>query len=241
MVRAALAAIVIAIHVAPVARSQDLKIPDARYPKLPSAASSVGAFVPQGWTLEQKVSGDLNKDGIEDAAFVVHQDDSKNRVSHDGPGVNPLDTNPRILAVAFGDKSGGYRLALENHTLIPRHTEPVLDDPLGADALKIERGAVNVALEFFASAGGWEMSHTTYTFRFQSGRFELIGFDRNTTQRNTGMTTSVSINYSTGRMETATGRIENDADIVRKRNLPRRALLTVEDIGDGLAFDPVRR
>jgi hypothetical protein len=241
MVRVALAAIVIAIHVASAARSQDLKTPPAQYPKLSSAAPSPEGFVPQGWKLEQKAAGDLDRDGIDDIAFVLHRNDAKNVIRHDGLGANPLDTNPRILAVAFGGRDGGYSLQLQNQTLIPRGTDPVLDDPLGEGALRIERGTLKVALEFFASAGGWETSLTTYTFRFQNGRFEMIGFDRNTTQRNSGKTTDISINYSTGKMQIATGQIEKDAKTTRTKNLPRRALPTVEQVGDGLAFDPARR
>jgi hypothetical protein len=60
------------------------------------------------------------------------------------------------------------------------------------------------------------------------------------TQRNTGETTEISVNYSTGRMKISTGSIENDKTKVRWRTLPKRPLLTVDQIGDGMEFDPVK-
>src|SRR5688572_4327878 len=92
------------------AAAQDLEIPEAVYPALPRQAASAEGFVPAGWALESQVSGDLNGDGIADLALVLHEQNPANSVSHDALGEKPLDTNPRILAVAFGDPSGGYVL-----------------------------------------------------------------------------------------------------------------------------------
>jgi len=99
---------------------------------------------------------------------------------------------------------------------------------------------VQVKLHLFASAGGWSMGTIGYTFRFQNGRFELIGYDSDMTQRNSGETTAVSVNYMTGKMKLTTGPIENDKTRVRWRTLPKRPLLTVDQIGDGVEFDPAK-
>ena len=216
----------------------DLKIPEAIYPGLPKQAQSTEAFVPPGWILMSQVTGDLNRDGIPDVVLVLRENNPKNIVKHDILGENPLDTNPRILAVAFGRAGGGYVLKLENHTLIGRHTVPTVDDPLDDDGVAIERGALRVRLHFFASAGSWTASNAIYRFRYQNDRFELIGYDSNVTERNTGKTTDVSINYATGKMSTSRGTIDSDKKNAIWTTLPRRAPLTIEQIGDGLEFEP---
>ena len=196
--------------------------------------------MPAGWALESQVSGDLNRDGIADLALVLHEQNPQNIVPNDnGLGENPLDTNPRILAVAFGRAdSAGYTLALEKHTLIPRREFATLDDPLLDGGISVERGTLRVTMGFFASAGSWATSTTTYTFRHQNGRFELIGFDRDETQRNTGETTGTSINYSTGKAKLTSGNIESDEETVRWKSLPSREPVTIEQIGDGIEFEP---
>ncbi len=216
------------------------KIPAAVYPSLPKQAGAAEGFVPKGWRLEKQEAGDLNRDGVQDLVLVLRGSDPKNVLANkDGFGRNPMDTNPRILAVVFGQASGGYALAAENHTLIPRPDNPSMDDVLSENGgVTVERGTLRVALHLFMSAGGWGMSLTTFTFRFQNGRFELIGFDRDETQRNTGTMLKTSVNYSTGRMSRTTGSIEHDKTKTAWSTLPKRPLKSLDEIGDGLAFDP---
>jgi hypothetical protein len=192
------------------------------YPQLVSEGASAEAFAPAGWRVEFKASGDLNKDGIDDLALIIRQDDPANVLTNMPIGPAKLDTNPRILAMAFGRSGGGYDLTLQNHTLIPDTTEPNLDDYLTeGGGIVIARGTLQVKLHLFASAGGWSMGTVGYTFRFQNGRVELIGYDSDMTQRNSGETTEISVNYSTGRMKIATGSIENDKTKARWRTLPK--------------------
>ena len=224
------------------AAAEELAIPEISYPALKTSAASAAAFAPAGWALEQSVTGDLNADGADDLVMLLRMADPKIVLSNSG-GMreDPFDSNPRILAIAFADASGGYRLALQNHSLIARRTEPALDDTVdGSDSLAIERGAVKVRLNFFMSAGGWTMFNATYRFRYQNGRFELIGFDRVTTQRNTGDLRIVSINYPAGVAKIETGTIESDIGKVTESRLPKnRKALTIEDVGDGLDFNPM--
>lgn len=216
----------------------DLRIPEVVYPRLPDQAETAQGFVPAGWALEKEASGDLNRDGVPDLVLVLRDQSPASIIKHSTIGTNPLNTNPRILAVAFGRKPpAGFTLAMQDHTLIPRHTAPNIDDPLQEGDVSISRGTLRVKLGFFASSGSWTMSMTTFTFRHQNGQFELIGYDRFETARNSGVTSDVSINYMTRKVKIATGSIENDAKKVRWITLPRRPLLTIDKIGDGLDFD----
>ena len=227
----------------PGAAAQDLAIPDVTYPGLPRQAASAEGFVPQGWVLEALASGDLNRDGIADLAFVVRQNEPRNVIDHPGLGESPFDTNPRILAVAFRDApAGGYTLQVENHTLVPRRENPAQADPFGEDngGIAIERSVLKVRLHLFMNAGGWEMFSSTHSFRHRNGQFELIGYDRDTIHRGSGETRGVSVNYLTRRMKITTGTIESDDTKVAWRTMPQHRPLTLDTVGDGLDFEPER-
>jgi len=218
----------------------DLVVPPVTYPRLASHAPSAEAFVPAGWRLESKVSGDLNADGQADIVLVLREDNPRNVVDargHGGP--ERYDTNPRILAVAFGNAARGYDLALANHTLVGRTTEPSQQDPLDPDGIQaggieIMRGALQVTLGYFAG----DMGHKTYTFRFRNGGFALIGYDSVNVTRSKGTIDQISVNYSTRRMKHSAGTISSDAEKITRTMLPSKPLLTIEQVGDGLEFQP---
>jgi hypothetical protein len=224
------------------AAAQELVIPDVVYPSLPRQAASAEGFVPQGWLLEARASGDLNRDGVDDLAFVLRQNNPENIVSHSELGEKPLNTNPRILGAAFRTgPSGDYILKIENHTLIRRREDPSQEDTFGDGngGIVIERGVLEVTLHLFMTAGGWDMFTATHKFQYRSGRFELIGFDRFNAHRASGKTTNISANYFTRKMMTAIGHISTDNPTkVTWKTLPRRTVLTLDAVGDGLNFDP---
>ncbi|HSI41908.1 MAG TPA: hypothetical protein VLA00_15300 [Xanthobacteraceae bacterium] len=222
------------------ASAQEVSVPAAVYPALPRTAPDAAGFAPPGWALEAQASGDLNRDGSDDLVMVFRERNPRNILDNQGFGPSPFDTNPRILAVAFAGGAGQpFRLALENHTLITRHETPTLDDAFDKDdGPTVRRGAFTVTLGLFANAGGWDMARITFTFRYRDARFELIGYDRSTVTRNTGATRDVSVNLLTGRVRTETGSIESDVGKVRLSRLPKGAAPTIEQVGDGMEFEP---
>ncbi len=231
--------ILLAAFLATPALGQDFVVPPADYPTLPAEAAGAEGFVPKGWRLEAQASGDLNKDGIADLAIVLQDTDPAKLVEHDGLGASPLDSNPRLLAVAFGERGGDYKLATTNHTLIPRRVDPVIADPLDeAGGIGIARGGLQIKLYLFSSAGSWDTRDASFTFRWQKGAFRLIGFDATNVQRNTGVVETNSVNYLTGKVETATGTIDSDENHVERSKIKPAPLLTLDEVGDGLAFDP---
>jgi hypothetical protein len=234
-------AVAATILLSPIAAAQDLAIPEVVYPSLPKQAQTAEGFVPLGWVLEVQASGDLNQDGNADLILVLRQNNPANVIEDfEGLGEKPFDTNPRILAIAFRDgPSGKFSVQLQNHTLIPRRTEPAAADPFDKEiGIAIARGSFQVRLDWFMSAGGWGTFNTTYTFRHRSGRFELIGYDRFTTHRGSGDTASLSINYLTRKVKRTTGHISRDNDKVHWQTLPQKPAPTLESIGDGLSFEP---
>ena len=236
--RSSLLGLLISVLFSTCVSAQEPVIPKVTYPSLPPDGASAEAFVPKGWKLEKQQSGDLNKDGQDDLLLLLRMDDRKNILKNEGLGQDPFDTNPRILAVAFGN-GRSFTLGLENHTLIARTEDPVMDDPVGeAGGVAIERGTLKVSLYSFASAGSWSAGSSTFRFRHGKRGFELIGYDSSSTQRNTGEVEQVSINYLTGKVQISTGTISDDKLKDKWRKIPKKKLLLLEEIGDGLAFDP---
>lgn len=222
------------------AQDADLHVPAASYPRLVPRAPDAAGFVPPGWRLEKTVAGDLNGDGHPDALLVLRDDDPNKRIATGRDGKPPFDTNPRILAVVFAKAAGGYDLALQNHTLVARTLEPFQEDPLDPDGIQggdlaITKGTLRLTLGYF----GGDMGRITYTFRFQNGRFELIGYDRSNVTRNSGVMTDLSINYSTARVVRKVGHISEDSEKVTRSRLTAKRLLTMDEVGDGLTFSPL--
>lgn len=220
------------------------KIPAACYPQVPAQGNAVGDFVAPGWRVEAQTQGDLNQDGVADIALILHGTDRAKILRNEDLGESELDTNPRVLVVLWGRQGGGYTLALLNHKLIPRHINPMQDDVFDGTVeggLEIERGSLRLGLGVFYNAGSWEMSNITLRFRWQQGQWQLIGYDRNTTRRNTGDTDALSINYLSAQAKRVQGRSDSDVEMVSWRRLQRQPLLTLEQIGDALEFEPLER
>jgi hypothetical protein len=223
------------------ARADDdvVAIPEASYPALAETAPQAEGFVPPGWKIESQVTGNLDGDGAEDIAMVLRGTDPRNVLTGGQFGETPFDSNPRILAVALRNSDGGYRLALENHRLIPRPDDPSREDPLSeTGGISIERGTLKVAFYLFMSAGGWGMGDTSYRFRLEKGRFRLIGYDSYSVNRGTGDSEEVSVNLLTGKVVITTGNIGSDAARTETRRLRKKAVLTIDDLRDGAGFVP---
>lgn len=239
MIKAALAATLL---LPAAAHAQDL--PPAIYPALAAHADSGPGFVPAGWTLEQSRTGDLNGDGLPDLALAFHQADPRNVIPNEGGMCgDTLNTNPRILAIALAVPGGGYRLAMQNHSLVPRYDNPCADDwfaedSTGGGGITIERGTLHVRLSLFMSAGGWSMGSSTYVFRWQQDALRLIGFDYVNVQRNSGEMTTLSINYLTRRVKTARGTTDSDKEKISWSTLRAGPLPTIGKVGNGMEFDP---
>lgn len=213
--------------------------PEVEYPRLPAHGASVAAFVPKGWRIEFQPSGDLDKDRRDDVVLVLRMDDPANIIENDSLDVSAFDTNPRLLAVLLAEPAGGYRLAVQDHALIPRPDNPVMDDYLdGEDAVIVRRGAFTVRLHSWASAGSWYTGNTTLTFRLQDGCFRLIGYDSSGLHRGSGETWKTSINLATGKAEFENGSIEHDEVQRKSQAFPRRELPCLDRVGSGFEYDP---
>ena len=214
----------------------DAEIPPVNFPALPSHASSPAGFVSKGWKVEARATGDLNRDGRADAALVLHMADPRNLVPKDWDADQKYDSNPRMLVVLLASPGGGYQLAAADHRIIPRLENQNQEEPF--DKIEIANGALKLKLHLFMDAGGWRMGDASFTLRWDGEAMRLIGYDADWTHRGTGETEEISVNYLTGRKLLKTGSIEDDALKASTSSMPKKPAPTLDQIGDGLMFDP---
>ena len=177
----------------------------------PTKAKTVDDFIPKGWKEILTTNGDLNKDKLEDTVIVIEKDDVL--------GSDYLNLNPRILLVLFKQKDGTYILASKNDKgFIQSENDeenPTLMDTL--TGISIKNNTLRINFDYFLSAGSYSASQTIFTFRFQNNRFELIGLDNNSFMRNSGEQEEFSINFSTNKMKTTSGRNMFDEELSKPK------------------------
>ncbi|WP_129715140.1 hypothetical protein [Pedobacter sp. SYP-B3415] len=166
-------------------------------------------FIPKGWKVIARSSGDLNGDGISDDAIVIEDTDPDNFRRQDGLGADTLNLNPRTLMVFFKHKNGYQLISQNDQGFIPTANDedsPCLADPLLQDGdLSIKKGLLCIALNYWLSCGSWYVNSASYKFRYQHNAMELIGFDHTEFHRASGEASNTSINYITRKKSTTSG------------------------------------
>ncbi len=169
------------------------------YPVIAPDGPGISNFVPAGWQIIDSVAyGDLNKDGFEDAAFVIQSNDTIKEMLYNFE-TNKYDiaeeSTPRILVVLFLHKDGWFRMAMQNNDFILRPDEGGTFDPL--NKLKINNGALTIS--FYG--GSREQWGTNYVFRFQNNDWFLIGATSSIHDATLGDSESSDYNFSTKKMK----------------------------------------
>lgn len=155
-------------------------------------------FVPDGWSVEQELQGDLNGDGINDAVLMLVED------GHAGP----TDEAARSLVVLAGQADGSFQQMGANRKLLlcVQCFGALGDEP----RLSIQRNVLVVEQE----AGSRETTSGLWRLRFDpaSKRIRLIGLDVKWTDRATGKAKVESTNYLTGKRVTESLRYDEAKD-----------------------------
>ena len=192
-------------------------------------------FVPDGWTLYDKVDGDLNGDGRGDSVLVIRRNDPAGVIRNtEGLGMPVYDSNPRTLLVILADEFGQYHLAGRNDAIIPDHDAPTISDPY--ESIAIEDGKLYLDLTFFANAGSWTTFNRQFQFRWNGEAMALIGFDMTEVHRGSGEMQQTSVNYLTGKRQDGAGSIEDSETDWRWSDLPANYRPVLEQIGNGFEF-----
>ncbi len=138
------------------------------YPNIPKYAKSLDDFSPKNWEITNTISGDLNKDGIDDFALVMSCKDSIK--------IKDGYRYPRVLLLVFtaGDH---YELKLQHNTLIEYekiaesgYTGGWDGDPF--DSMEIVNGVLKLHFKWDISGAG---ALIQYVVRYQLNDFYLIG------------------------------------------------------------------
>ena len=183
----------------------------AEIPKLPDIGNSLNKLGLQGWRLLSSDKGDLNRDGIDDIAFVIQNTDKKYFKFNNRLGIDTLNLNPRILAIYFGKSDGTFKKKLQSNKFILLQDSPTMDEPF--DGLTtLQNGVLQINFKFWYSAGSWYMSNHQYKFRYKNNKFEFIGYESNERHRATGKTTYYSINFLTKKMNIKTTIYDEQTD-----------------------------
>lgn len=126
-------------------------------------------FVPEGFVNFKEVYGDLNGDGLQDCALIIKGTDKNKIIQDEYRG--ELDRNRRGIIILLNNKNG-YEVAAKNYTCFSSENEDggvyfppelVVDIVKGKLVLHYAHGRY----------GYWK-----YTFRYQQGKFLLIGYDQ---------------------------------------------------------------
>ncbi|MBB3587767.1 hypothetical protein [Sphingomonas sp. BK481] len=177
------------------------------------------SVVPKGWAIQWSAGGDLNGDAVPDQVLIL----KRVGASVDGP---------RRLLIAFGKPDGTKSIAADTDTFLPvveNETDPFASD----NPLQIK----NRSLRVYVEGTGTDLTHETFTFRYQNAKFELIGYDAVNQMRSTGDYDNESINYSTGNVEHTVGNIAQSKDVVTKTQLRagRRPTLLSINLTEGFS------
>nr|WP_252718198.1 hypothetical protein [uncultured Acinetobacter sp.] len=192
-------------------------------------------FIPKDWKIIEIARGDLNHDGMEDIVLVIEENNRKNIIHNNGFGSPNLNTNPRALLVLF-KIAQGYQLISKNKKLPSENDadSPCLADPLDDGAVTIAKGILKINLHYWLSCGSWYVTNNTFSFRYQNQGFKLIGFDQMSFHRASGEKSSLSINFSTGKMKKTTDKNEFEENTqpakVEWKNLKKQYDLKLESI-----------
>ncbi|MFM7672062.1 MAG: hypothetical protein ACKO6Q_05645 [Bacteroidota bacterium] len=148
-------------------------------------------FIPKGYVLFEKITGDLNKDGINDCILIIKGTDKRQFVTHEFRGL--LDRNRRGVIILF-NKNGYYEQAEKNYDCFRSENEEggVYFPP---DLIvSVKRGN----LRFHYAHGRY--GYMTFIFKCLNGGFYLIGFEDS---NNSGpiVVSQKSINFLTKRIK----------------------------------------
>jgi hypothetical protein len=183
-VRLALVIGLIGLPVTATAADEVLSIEDALGGKILSDKE----LVPRGLVKVAEAKGDLNGDGIDDIALVLHL----------GPqAAGDADVLGQSVALFAGDKSGKYSLwkVGDSHFV---DSIPDFMEPHGVGVFQIKKGVLTVGSSEMRSAGSWSSSDCTLKWRNGPTGFQLIGLTIVELDRSCACVSSTDVNLLTG-------------------------------------------
>ena len=203
------------------------------YPAIQAAEQSIIDFVPAGWTILDSAYGDLNKDGIKDAAIVIQHSDS---LSLANSLKNTVLTQPRILLVLFKKPSeNSFELVEQSNSFILKHDNSSMDDPY--QKLMINNGILEIKFHLFYNMGSWYVTNAIYKFRYQQGQFLLIGADNSSFHRATHDFEDYSYNFLTKKRALTKGNDNKGTKKTTRKSLNISELKTLKTFNEPFTWE----
>ena len=194
------------------------------------------SFVPQGWKLFEKVTGDLDGNGLTDSVLIVQQNDPAKMIQNSkGLGMDYYDANTRTVMVLLQKNMGEYRLVSVNEQIIPDHDRPTISDPY--ENMRIDKGSLHLDIAFFANAGSWSMYNRRFQFRWDGKAMALIGFEMSYVHRASGEINQTSVNYLSGKRKDSKGNISDDEPNWKWSDVPKGTAHMLGSIGNAFEFE----
>lgn len=163
--------------------------------------------------------GDLNKDGIDDYAFILFQDTYEDIIEEgeeegevlseeeitmkeaEDDQTEDSDASSKeydvVVAIYFGDADGTYLLYNAWNNILPKKDISVNYEELYSSISP--KGVLSIHYNIFYGAGTWWWPSATFLFRYENDKFRLIGEETNAFHRATGEGMRTSVNYLTGK------------------------------------------
>lgn len=136
--------------------------------RIPLKGKALADFIPDGYDTLATASGDLNKDGKQDLAFILR--DKKEEAETDEADTLPVPN--RILVILHRETDTYSRVALSDKAVLCKYCGGIFGDPF--QGLSIEKGVL-VLSHYGGSNWRWGYIHR---FRFQQNGYYLIGETR---------------------------------------------------------------
>lgn len=174
-------------------------------------------IIPNGYVLYEKISGDLNKDGVADLVLIIKGTDTSNIITDDYRG--RLDRNRRGIVILL-NKKDRYEAVVKNYDCFSSENEDGGVYYAPELSFNIRKG--NLYIHYaHGRYGYWQ-----YTFRFQNSKFELIGYDQS---NNYGpiINSETSINFSTKKKQIKEN-TNNDTDIESGEEIFKTSLVDIK-------------
>jgi hypothetical protein len=181
-------------------------------PDLQKRGKTIEAFVPAGWKLISRGTGDLNGDALDDIVGVIECTK---------PMSSPDEAPPRILFIAFR-RGSSYELSIQSDSAIMKADEGgVFGDPFSA--LKVENGTLLIS---FYGGSAWRWS-CEYRFKYLGKSWRLIAVSSGSYEPSGAMITR-DHNLLTGQVKTFR-KDENGKESEEQRDAGEKELPRLKD------------
>ena len=187
-------------------------------------------FIPKGYKLFEKISGDLNKDGLDDCVLIIKATRKDGFIKNSFDKV--VDRNRRGIIILFTEKDG-YKLASKNYNCFSSENED--GGVYFAAYLSIDIRNSKLFVHYaHGRYGYWE-----YCFRYQDSDFMLIGYEALGSQGPTVLG-KVSINFLTGVKydDDNVNKYDDDAEekfvrkVIKLKKEPLKKLSEIDDFDE---------